>query len=85
MVQMIKKNRQDFRGMVCHFGLDELAELAKHVERGVAHHWSWVSYSSPHDGKKCWQVLVPDVFLTALGRNGNCLVRRSLDLLAGVF
>ena len=56
MVQMIKKNRQDFRGMVRDFRLDELAELAKHVERSVAHHWGWVSDASAHDGKKCWQV-----------------------------
>ena len=56
VVQVVKKDRQDFRGMIGNLRLDELAELAKHVECSIAYHWSWISDTSAHDSKKCWQV-----------------------------
>ena len=56
MIEMVKQDRQDLGGMVGHLWLDELAELAKHVERGITHHRSWIPDASAHDGQKCWQV-----------------------------
>ena len=53
---MLEKNRQDFWGMVGHFRLNKLTELAKQVERSVAHHWGWVPDASAHNGEKCWQI-----------------------------